>query len=426
MIQRLRNKFIAISTAALVIVLITIIGSMVSVSSIHAHRETLLSQHNGQLSTKNANEAAKKRLGSRFNREELFQYRYFSANISKDGKSIKIDNSHILTVSPDAIADLAKTVQQRERTRGIIRYQGTSYAYKMVKKKNGQIGIVFLDQSMIFKNTHDLMLSGIVLGIISLILFEFVLIMSSKRAIKPVIEAEKRQKEFITNAGHELKTPLSIISANTELEEMMNGESEWTQSNKQQVQRLTHLINLMISLAKLDERPELQLQEIDPATEVQKAIDNFKAVIAQSNHQLKYQLQPGLKLKADPNYYYELISILLDNANKYCDPNGTIFVDVSADKHGKNVLLKVGNSYAEGKNVDYNKFFERFYRNDTSHNNEKRSGFGIGLSIAQNLVKNFKGSLSVDWKDGTIYFTASFKSLKQSSRGNATTIIKTQ
>ena len=93
----------------------------------------------------------------------------------------------------------------------------------MVKKKNGQIGIVFLDQSMIFKNTHDLMLSGIVLGIISLILFEFVLIMSSKRAIKPVIEAEKRQKEFITNAGHELKTPLSIISANTELEEMMNG-----------------------------------------------------------------------------------------------------------------------------------------------------------------------------------------------------------
>ena len=113
MIQRLRNKFIAISTAALVIVLITIIGSMVSVSSIHAHRETndiltLLSQHNGQLSTKNANEAAKKRLGSRFNREELFQYRYFSANISKDGKSIKIDNSHILTVSPDAIADLAK------------------------------------------------------------------------------------------------------------------------------------------------------------------------------------------------------------------------------------------------------------------------------------------------------------------------------
>ena len=90
------------------------------------------------------------------------------------------------------------------------------------------------------------------------------------------------------------------------------------------------------------------------------------------------------------------------------------------------MLLKVGNSYAEGKNVDYNKFFERFYRNDTSHNNEKRSGFGIGLSITQNLVKKFKGSLSVDWKDGTIYFTASLKSLKQSSRGNATTIIKTQ
>ncbi|MDD6454926.1 MAG: sensor histidine kinase, partial [Lactobacillus sp.] len=116
----------------------------------------------------------------------------------------------------------------------------------------------------------------------------------------------------------------------------------------------------------------------------------------------------------------------LDNANKYCDPNGMIFVNVSADKHGKNVLLKVGNSYAEGQNVDYNKFFERFYRNDTSHNNEKKSGFGIGLSIAQNLVKNFKGSLSVDWKDGNIYFTVSFKSLRQSTRSTSKQLNKTQ
>jgi signal transduction histidine kinase len=85
--------------------------------------------------------------------------------------------------------------------------KGPAMPIRWSKKKNGQIGIVFLDQSMIFKNTHDLMLSGIILGIISLILFEFVLIMSSKRAIKPVIEAEQRQKEFITNAGHELKTP---------------------------------------------------------------------------------------------------------------------------------------------------------------------------------------------------------------------------
>lgn len=256
------------------------------------------------------------------------------------------------------------------------------------------------------------MASGIFIGIGCLILFEIVLIVFSRNAIEPLVKAEKRQKEFITNAGHELKTPLSIISANNEMQEMLSGENEWTQSTDQQVKRMTRLISQMISLAKMEERPEMQLRTVDFSAEVTKAADNFKAVIEQDQHQFIAEIDPNLQITADPNYCYELISILLDNANKYCDPQGTVAVKLTSDHHSKNVLLAISNDYADGKNIDYSKFFERFYRNDKSHHHTKRAGFGIGLSMAQKLVKTFHGQINAKWHEGKVTFTVQFKAVK--------------
>ena len=119
-------------------------------------------------------------------------------------------------------------------------------------------------------------------------------------------------------------------------------------------------------------------------------------------------ITPGLSIKADEGYFTELINILVDNANKYCDDHGTVKITWTAAKQRKNPTLVVANSYAAGKDVDYNKFFERFYRNDTSHNQEKK-GFGIGLSMAQNLVQTFKGKFAVHYHDGMIYFVVRFR-----------------
>ncbi len=111
------------------------------------------------------------------------------------------------------------------------------------------------------------------------------------------MQAEKRQKEFITNAGHELKTPLSIIKANTELQELMNGKSEWTTSNEQQVDRLTRLINNLISLARMEEQPKVTLTTIDASATFKRATDSFKAIIMQEDKTFKVKVMPGLKIR---------------------------------------------------------------------------------------------------------------------------------
>jgi signal transduction histidine kinase len=105
---------------------------------------------------------------------------------------------------------------------------------------------------------------------------------------------------------------------------------------------------------------------------------------------------------ADESQLRQLLTLLIDNSIKYCDKAGTI--TASAERKGKNIRLQVSNSYEKGKDVDYKRFFERFYREDTSHTQEEKGGYGIGLSIAETLVKQYKGSIDVSWENGEISF----------------------
>ena len=407
MIQKIRRKFIIISTCALAVVLTTVIGSIIGTSYYWADQEvntvlTTLANNQGNIPKQPiaVNGQAK------YNREDLFQYRYFSVTFNSAGDIVNLNDNHISTVENTEIKNLAQQFRHRQR-RGHTFYEGTTYAYKRVTKK-GLTTIVLLDESLLMTRVNQIFKSAMVLGIASLTLYTLLLTLFSKQAIEPVIRAEKRQKEFITNAGHELKTPLAIISANNEMVEMLNGESEWTQSNHQQINRLTQLINRLVSLARLDERPEMVITNIDASQAVTNVANNFRTLVEQADKQFVTNITPGLSIKADEGYFTELINILVDNANKYCDDHGTVKITWTAAKQRKNPTLVVANSYAAGKDVDYNKFFERFYRNDTSHNQEKK-GFGIGLSMAQNLVQTFKGKFAVHYHDGMIYFVVRFR-----------------
>ena len=192
---------------------------------------------------------------------------------------------------------------------------------------------------------------------------------------------------------------------------MISGETEWTTSNKQQVARLTRLINNLISLARFDEQPEMTIATIDASAAVQRAADSFEAMITHEGKGFSTNIAPGVKVRADENYFYELCNILLDNANKYCDDGGKVSVLLRENKTTRAVTLEVGNTYAEGKAIDYTKFFNRFYRDDTSHNSKNR-GYGIGLSMAQTLVHAFKGKISARYKNQTLYFTIRLKMTK--------------
>lgn len=389
-------------------------GSISSITYFRAHQEVnsvlrILSDNEGEMPARMIPNQPQLFSQPHFTRESLYQYRYFSATLNRQNKRMAIQDDHILSVTPGEIQKLTQRVLKRQRTQGRIFYKQTVYAYR-VKNNGGKINVVFLDESLMLTKAREVTYLGIFLGTISLLLYTVVLVLFSNSAIRPIIQAEKRQKEFITNAGHELKTPLSVISANTEMQELLNGENDLTKSTKEQVGRLTKLINYFVSLARLQEQPQMTLSVIDASQITNQVADNFKNVILQDGKHFKKSVTSDLAVRANEHYFYELVSILLDNANKYCDPHGDVFLNLKLGKRKKNVILSVTNSFVDGKNVDYNRFFERFYREDKARTvSKKKSGYGIGLSMAQSIVKSFGGQIKASYSNGKISFIVTIK-----------------
>lgn len=414
MIQRFRYKFIALSTTALVFVILTIVGSLCTFTYYRSHKEiqgvlTILVNNNGRIPHKGVQADAYNQ--PQFSQEGLHQYRYFTVITGQDNKVAEIQDDQIATISAQDARVMANRVIKRKVSTGQVFYQGVTYAYK-IRHTKGQQVIVFLDESLLMARTRSLMHTGLILGLVTLILYTIVLTLYSRRAIQPIIQAEQRQKEFITNASHELKTPLTVISANNEMQEILGGSNEWTTSTHQQVERLTKLINNLVSLARMQEQPTLTMVPVDISKIAQEVAGNFKSVILADQKQFKTAIPAGLVVTADENYLRELINILLDNANKYCDPHGEVDFTISRANYGRNIVLRVANSYRDGQKIDVKRLFNRFYRVDESHTQNQKSGFGIGLSMAQYIVKMFKGKITAKYANGKIAFIVVLKGNK--------------
>lgn len=170
---------------------------------------------------------------------------------------------------------------------------------------------------------------------------------------------------------------------------------------------MTKLINYLVSLARLQEQPQMNIIPVDASAVVDKAVAGFKNVAANAGHRFEVAVAPAITVMADENYLYELVSILIDNANKYCDPDGTVSVQLAAVK--KNAVLTVTNSYAKGAQVNTKRFFERFYRENKARTLSKNAGYGIGLSMAQTIVHNFNGRISAKYAAGRISLVVSLR-----------------
>ena len=224
------------------------------------------------------------------------------------------------------------------------------------------------------------------------------------RLVRPLAENDERQKRFITNASHELKTPLAVISANTEMTEALGGRSKWTDSTRRQVKRMQTLIEDLVVLARLDETKEMEQQDVHLTKTVSDAAESFRSVVESSGRTFITDLENDLFLKGDQRGIQQLCSILMDNASKYCDEGGTVSVRLHKKSRGGAELI-VSNTYAAGRNEDLEHIFERFYRQDESHHSGT-SGFGIGLSMAREITERMKGKLNVSYAGDTIAFTA--------------------
>ena len=383
MFRKLRLRFIATASLAILIVLFSVVGVLNSARHVQTVDEinkilTLLSDNGGSFPSISKTTSE---LGDTVSVDTLFQYRYFSAKMDHHGNIISLNSSNISDLTDQEVKEFLERINHSKDTRGDFSYHHHTYSYMVSETSRRSDLIVVLDSTNQFRDNMALVHLSIWMSGISFIFFVLVISIVSGKVIKPFIRNYERQRRFITNAGHELKTPLAIISANNELVELMNGESEWTKSTNDQVERMTGLINSLVGMARLEEQPELVLTNVNFSDIARDAAEDFKGPVIKDGKEFVMDIQPNIHVKAEEKSLFELVTLLVDNANKYCDPAGKVSVTLRKNRLSK-AKLEISNTYTKGKDVDYTKFFERFYREDESHNN-KTSGYGIGLSMAQ-------------------------------------------
>lgn len=407
-IRQLKNKFIKMFMVAIILVMV-FMGALINGTNYVTSQRliynllTYIVENDGQLA-----ESDKVNFDN-FSTEYHYSARYFTAIVDEDGDITTIKTNQTSKIDETAAASYTNRVFSKRRIFGYGRLG--SYYYRIKGLDDGSFMIVFLDcTTQILAIWRIAFLTIIICGA-GLVLTYALLHRFSDYIIQPELESMEKQKQFITNASHELKTPLAVIRANTEVEEMINGESEWTQSTMNQVVRLNGLIQNLVMITRSQEAENRgEMQDIDISRIVQESVDPFMALAMQEEKALICDIAPDVHMIADASYLQQLVSLLVDNAIKYCDEKGEIRIGLITTlsrsgtwKKEEVLRLTVSNTYAEGKDVDYSRFFDRFYRADQSHNTD-RGGYGIGLSVVESICQKYKGKVSAAWKDGVISF----------------------
>ena len=361
----------------------------------------LILDNDGELPERSAFNARQARYLA-LNNESLYEARFFSVEEKDD--DLTLVTRHIAALSEEDALALAETALDLSGDIGKITVAGDrKFHYLRRDEDDGSTMIVVLDATSRYGLIHLIMTYMAALWLAVLLLYVVIMGRFSGRVVRPFIENDEKQKRFITNASHELKTPLAVISANTEMTEVLGGVTKWTQSSRRQIARLQALIEDLVVLARLDEMKEADMADVDLSTIVSETAEPFRSVAESAGKQFQTEVIPDLRLRGDGRGLQQVVSILLDNAVKYCDENGTIAISLEARSHGKGARITVANTYKAGSDVDPSRFFERFYRQDESHNSEK-SGFGIGLSMAKEIVERMKGKIRAGYCNGMIRF----------------------
>lgn len=413
MIRKLQYKFIAISGVAVLIVMITLlvmINQMFYSSSISQSYKALeyIAENEGELPDK-----YKKDISSQFGERVIslrHQLIYFSVWTDKEDNSIrKMNLDHSFGLSHEEAEEIVSDALSQNKDKGALHdEEDRSYCY-LIKEMDEDNLMVFMDCTWDLASVKELRKFSIWFSLTCLGFFLIVVSALSRRAIRPVIRNMENQKQFITNAGHELKTPLAIISANTEVLEMMEGENEWTRSIMNQVERLNGLVADLITLSRMGEVEKEEIKEVDFSALTEKTVRDFRTLAEQKGLNFEAAIVPGLTVKGVESHLGELINILCDNAIKYCDREGSVSVSLQKRVHRKGLVLEISNSFAGGEKLDLSRLFDRFYRGDTSHNSRK-AGYGIGLAMAEGFVKESRGRIFAGYKEGRMVFTVVFPS----------------
>lgn len=396
MIQQLRKKLVLINMSLVLVVLLAVFTAM-CVSTARSQQQsaarglsTLIQRHADDTPKLEVGKPDDSKTGLPQRNNDLLAG--FVVSVDHSG-SVTIESVHSVNISDETAQTLTQIVQDSGRTSGLLRSYSLRY---LVSTDDSEMRIAFLDASSDIAAMAELIVTSLLIGALALLAFFFVSLLLANFALKPVEAAWNRQKQFVADASHELKTPLTVILANQKIllahpEQTISQQRQWIENTQSEGDRMKSLVEDLLFLAKSDDGGSKEtLSDVNLSDIAQESILSFASLAFESGITLNDEIQRNVVLTGSEPKLRRLCGVLLDNALKYAQAHGTVTFDLRAENSA--ALLRVHNTGAPIPANELPHIFERFYRVDRARSS---GGYGLGLSIAHSIVKSHGGKITV-------------------------------
>ena len=333
--------------------------------------------------------------------DEAEEARFFVVALNADGEEVRVNLQRIYSIDEEEATAMATKAIESKKTKGFI----DDFRFNVDEGASGST-VTFLDCGRVLGSFRNFLKASILMSLIGLLVVFAVMCYFAERIVRPVAESYEKQKRFITDAGHEIKTPLAIIKANIDLMDMDLDESEIDKSELKeglkdiddQVDRLTGLTNDLVYLSRMEEAEQsLVMTEVPLSDIVSDTARSFELLAEEQGKAIKTNIEPMISVEGSTKELEKLLSIILQNAIKYSTPSD---IELELRRDGKDALLQIKNETEnELTNEMLSHVFERFYRTDSSRNSET-GGHGIGLSVASAIVSAHGGKINARTSNG--------------------------
>ena len=330
----------------------------------------------------------------------------YTVKYNTSNKVTEVINHTDNNVSEEKIIQIAENILESSNTKqgrriGNLYLDQYSYAFQAPNT------LTIVDNTSAKAKLESLLKTSILIFVLIEIIIIILTVEITRWIIKPVIESFNRQKQFVADASHELKTPIAVIMANAEALEKEPEEKKWLNNIKSEADRMNELVTSLLDLAKLEEGKEKEVQQEENLSKiVEMSVLTFESLMYENKIELEYDIQKDINIKCNSSQIKQLVAILIDNAIKHSETNGKISIALKKQKN--DTVLTVSNRGKEIPKEIREKIFERFYRADESRNRDTNR-YGLGLAIAKNIVENHNGKISVESEKGITTFKVVLK-----------------
>ena len=395
-----RRRLITVSMLAFLILFILVFSGMFLFSFLQMESETNRTVQALLNPTENGgqrNEGARLPGAFQTRRGQPMFSSYYDIIADQDGTVTACETRGVLSETETDIQSLVSQVLATGKTSG----RWGTFKFGVQQTDGGQTHIILMNISIQLQMLFSMVRSALIIGTALLVLLFIILLPVTAKAATLLIQNTEKQKQFITDAGHELKTPVAVIRSNLDVMELLQGKSNWSANIRSQVERLDGLVKQLLLLARLDEKQWAgKTIDINFSDELKNEVSIYEETVTQKDLTLKTDVAEGLRIHAEVESVRQLIHVLLDNAMQYTPSGGS--VSINAQKEKKHLRLEVTNTVDAFPQIEPERLLDRFVRGDTARS-RKNGGTGIGLSTAKSVADLYHGDIMVAYLEGNLF-----------------------